>query len=368
MEADELIRAKAALLYFKHAKDKNAVREICTRLAFNRGFTHAVNRQISFVGFLLLDELDTYFSLRDKQQPPNPEFAFSEDFHAYEPALLEVVTEYFERFYAGIKGSWQAVTRRLSAADEQNTWGAFARYAATDSSAIPHVRAFVQEHADTIANPDLLLFLAKELPGSDTLKNVALRLLNSTREPEFMAAAEVLSQQFATHDDVRTYLANNIRLHHETGKIVAAVLGWPDLPILKTIFDRVIAHQASVGPAAGFQLKFLFRNIQNIGEFLKSVLLESEELRYQHRYFIKPLLARVGRDEDLQEYLLDILRHSEHTAYNVTCYALLAQAGARAAELTEWKETRQGYLGSYGYNIVENRVMSLSEVVRDVWY
>ncbi|SFQ79536.1 NACHT domain-containing protein [Hymenobacter arizonensis] len=368
LEADELIRAKAAVLYFKHAKDKNAVREACTQLAFNRGFTHAVNRQIAFVGFLLLDELDIYFSLRDEQQQPNPDFSFSEEYHAHEPPLLEVVAEYFDRFYAGIKGDWQAVARQHSAADEQSIWGAFARHAAVDSPAIPHVRAFVQMHANTIANPDLLVFLAKELPGSDTLKDAALRLLTSNREPEFMVAAELLSQQFAAHADVETYLDENIRLYHETGKIVAATLGWPTLPILKTLFDRVIDYQASVAPAAGFQLKFLFRDVSNISEFLWNVLAESEDRRYQHRYFIKPLLDRVRRDEDLQAYLMNTLRSSEHTAYKVSCYALLARTGTKASELAEWKDTQQEYLGSYGYNIVENRVMSLSEVVRDVWY
>ena len=370
-ETDDRLRCEAALRYFQLTPDQEAVRAVCTRLAFFRGMNHEANRQLAFVGFLLLDELPGYFALRDGQELANPGFTFNtkHGLHGHEVALIPVLAAHFDRLHAGITGDFSRITHRYFGPDkEQNIWGALAQYALLASPVIPYLQAYAAEYSATLHHPELLTLLAQTAPGSDLLKQLALRLVQSIEETEFLFAAEVLGRQFAAHPDVGNFIADIQDPYRETGKIITATLGWPTLPILVTLYEQAKGSQWHFTKPAIFHLKFLLRDVTNIAEFIAYTHTHSDELKVDHHHFIRPLLARVRRDDRLQDCLLTELQCNEHAAIQISCYALLNSGSDRTADLIEWKEGQQQSLDRYGYNIVENRVMSLADSIYEIWY
>ncbi|GAA3969917.1 NACHT domain-containing protein [Hymenobacter antarcticus] len=372
-ESDNLLRSEAAVQYFTGIKNAQPeiIRAICTRLAHIRYIGQETSRQIGFVGFLLLNDLPAYFALpKDSytHEKPSPAFEFENRFNKHEPILLKVLVEHFDVLYAGIQRNFEVIADSYALAEPQRIWGALAKHSTVDSPTAPYLLNFVEQHADTITNPDLLAWLATAAPGSQVLKRIALRMLESYKREESAYAGEVIGQQFMAYADVRALVATIEDTFCDTGKIVAACIGWPDLPQLRALFEKAIATQEYIDHDAGFNLKFLFRDVPNIMAFLAQVVTHEKDMRYHHRYFIQPLLARIVRDEFLQDSLMEELGRTSDMACKVSYYALLTRTNAKAADLAKWKQAQQSYLSSRGYNIVENRSMSLSETLREIWY
>lgn len=367
-EADDHLRCEAAVRYFQLAPDQEAVRTICSRLAFYRGTGHEANRQLAFIGFLLRGELATFFALHDdKEGAPNPEFRFSPDIYGYEAVLLPLLAEHFATVYAEIGGDWARIAQRHSQLDEENILSALANYALAGSALENHLLHYATTQADTLHHPSMLAFLARQQPGSDLVKKVALRLIESEREGEWHWAADVLAQQYVAHPEVYDAVAD-IHDSRSEGKILAATLGWPMLPKLAELFAACDAGQLRFDSVIRYALNFLFWDVTAVASFLTQVNDASNKLQLQHRSFVQPLLARVQRDKELQAHLLTALQDGTHPALTISAYALLEQTALYAADLAAWRSQPPTDLFEYGYNIVENRVMSLSEALHDIWY
>jgi hypothetical protein len=368
VEADDRLRCEAAVRYFQLSPDQEAVRAVCSRLAFYRGTGHEANRQLAFIGFLLRGELATYFALHDeKEGAPNPDFRFRSDIYGYEAVLLPLLTEHFATAYAEIGGDWARIAQRHSQIDEEDILSALANYALAGSLLENHLLQYATTHASTLHRPGMLAFLARQQPGSELVKQVALRLVQSEREGEWSWAANVLAQQYVTHPEVYDAVAD-IQDSRSEGKILAATLGWPMLPKLGELFAVSNSGQLQFESVIRYALNFLFWDVTTVASFLTKVRNASDELQLRHRFFVQPLLARVQRDKEVQAHLLTILQEGTHPALTISAYALLEQTARYAADLAAWRRQPPAGLAEYGYNIVENRVMSLSETLHDIWY
>lgn len=372
-EADDRLRCEAAVRYFQLEPNQETVQAVCSRLVFYRGTGHEANRQLAFIGFLLRGELAAYFALRDEQKQnqeqgePNPDFRFDPDTYGYEAVLLPLLAEHFAVVHAAIGGDWARIAQRHFQQEEEAILSALARYAPVGSPLESHLLQYIAGHAATLHRPGLLAFLARQQPGSELVRQVALRLVQSGQEQEMVWAADVLARQFATHPEVEDALTDLQDIRHE-GKILAATLGWPTLPRLRELFAASEAGQLRFDPHVRYALSFLFWDMAAITSFLNQVRDAPNELELRHRFFVQPLLARVQRDEQLQTHLLTILQDGTHPALTISAYALLEQTAHHATELAAWRKQPPAGLTDYGYNIVENRVLSLSETLHDIWY
>ena len=255
-----------------------------------------------------------------------------------------------------------------SSVDLQKIWGFFAKYSGESSSAFRYVRKFVSEQAEHIDDHNLVNFLSRIAPRGNVLKNILLEIVEKGNNSNMALAGRLLGRNFS--DDQQVYeIVRNIRGYEDYGKIIALCNGWPQDPVLKQLFDDLIINQYdSINEYAGFQLKFLFRDVENLIDFLHKVLSNVSHTQYHHRYFYIPLIERLRRDKQFVERLKKELLSTSRIGEKISFYNLLVQADGVDEEVKEWKKQELDNENGYGYDIVSNKVVCLSDVLYDYYF
>ena len=93
-----------------------------------------------------------------------------------------------------------------------------------------------------------------------------------------------------------------------------------DEPILKRIYDDLIEGQTPVDNYVGFNLKFLFRDIDNLTQFLKDNLTNTSEIKRYHKYFFIPMIERIKRDKNFSLAIKELLLSSNSMGEKISYY------------------------------------------------
>ena len=229
---------------------------------------------------------------------------------------------------------------------------------------------FISRNADSIDDRDLVQFLERTIPASKLLKTIALRLLSASDSSISVYAGQILAENFSNDNDVLSEVEKIDRLPPSDGRIVALSIGWPELPVLKDRFEEVKGQPFPFNEFAAYHLKFLFRDVDNILEFIENVLENYAEAQFFHINFISPLVKRVKRDQDLQEKIKEKLFVAELPSAKVSLYSITDFVNPRDKEVLDWKKSQidKQVNNVYGYNILTNEVTSLLEVLHTIQY
>ena len=160
----------------------------------------------------------------------------------------------------------------------------------------------------------------------------------------------------------------NVEPHGGSGKIIALCSGWSNEPILKKMFDDIIKNQSYVDNYVGFNLKFLFRDINNLTEFLKEIFTNTSDIKRSHRYFFIPMIERMKRDKDFSLAIKNLLLSSSSISEKISYYNLLSQVNLVDEDVTVWKNKMTDFKNDFGYDIVSNKTVRLKDVLHDYYY
>jgi len=135
---------------------------------------------------------------------------------------------------------------------------------------------------------------------------------------------------------------------------------------LKNFFDILVQNpDYHINRHVGYNLKFLFRDNENIMHFFKMAFDNYYETIRNHEFFIAPLRKRLERDIELQDLIKEELLSSTNTSMKISFYSILKSLHKAEGELRDWKNSmaNKKVLSEYGYNILENKTMSFIEAI-----
>lgn len=372
-EAESEVKGDMAICLFSHfQKDRvENVIEMSTPLVFGRGFDHEIQRNIAFTGFLIADKLEEYFSLKedDSKEPASPNSLFSD--YSLErntsSLIISSIMENFQRLFLLTGNNFAQLTQNSDNSKEiENIWGFFAKYSTKSSATYPYLIDYVSRKVDEITNQNIINFLNRVTPKNVHLKSILLRLLETNQTSNNASIGRLLGTNFK--DDQVYQMVKNIRHEGEVGKILALSNGWSDEPILRELFNSIVKDHIQVNHYVGFQLKFLFRDIDNLVMFLEENMIHSEDLIKLHRTFYPPMIDRLKRDSAFGQAIKNLLLNADSASKKISYYSLLSQCNLIDEEVKAWSEGITDYKNDYGYNIVTNRIVRLKDTLHDYYY
>ncbi|MDT3740972.1 MAG: NACHT domain-containing protein [Candidatus Kapabacteria bacterium] len=375
-EAEEEIKADMAICLFNHIKETNddKIIELCKPLVFARGFDYEVKRNIAFTGFLITKRLDEYFMIEDTESISKDKSRLLDIFHEYyykkssSGIMIKSIIDNFDYLISYTGKDFNSIVGHLKhTKDIEDIWGFFARHSSKSSPTYIHLMEFISKNSSTIQNYSIISFLNRTAPKSTVLKEILLRSINNTDRHNEILAGRLLGTNFKNDSQVYDEV-KNIAINGYFGKIIALCSGWSNEPILKEMFDDILKDKYYVDNYVVFNFIFLFRDINNLTEFLKRIFTNTSDIKRYHRYYIIPLIERLKRDKDFILAVKGLLLYSNSISEKISYYNLLSQVNMVDEEITSWKNKITDFKNDYGYDIVSNKTVRLKDVLHDYYY
>jgi len=367
-ESEDILKSTAAISYFNHLKnfDQKKIISICKNKVFYCGFDHVIQRQIVFCGYLLIHKLPAFFTLKDERTLgiANPSFDFEHSYKEMSSNMIKVLINNFEYLISEAGEDFHKLML-FDNPDPQKTWGFWAKHSDSLSPSFSHINKFINSNEKIIDNGDLISFLNRTAPKSTILKNIALRIIEKENSPNSALAGEILGENFNNNDKIYEIVSNVSDISVSGGKIVAMCVGWPDSTTLEDIYKKVRDTNCQVENYAAYHLKFLFCPTNDIMEFLNKVFLNYNEAKYHHALFIQPIMKRIEKDKKLQKLIHKKLLITTSASAQISFYSILNSINKIDDEVITWKEKIINNLknDAYGYNIMTNELVTVSEVL-----
>jgi hypothetical protein len=375
-EAEEEVMADMAVCLFNHIKETNVSKiiDLCKPLVFARGFDYEVRRSIAFSGYLISKKLDEYFEVEDVESNSKDKSRHLDIFNEYaykkssSRIMINSLIDNFDYLISSTDKDFNSIVENLEfRKDVEDIWGFFARHSTKSSPTYSHIMEFVSNNVSTIKNNSIISFLNRTTPRSPILKDILLRFINDAERRNGILAGRLLGTNFK--NDTQVYEeVKKIRDTWDSGRIIALCSGWSEEPILKTMFDDLVKSQTPVDNYVGFNLKFLFRDVSNLTDFLKNISINVGDIKRHHRFFFIPMIERLKRDKDFGLAIKELLLSSSSISEKISYYNLLSQVNMVDEDVTSWKNKITDFKNDFGYDIVSNKTVRLKSVLHDYYY
>ena len=198
------------------------------------------------------------------------------------------------------------------------------------------------------------------------MKEILLRFIDDATNHNGILAGRLLGTSFKNDNQVYEEV-KKVKHIWDSGRIMALCSGWSEEPILKEFFDDLIERQPPVDHYVAFNLKFLFRDVDNLTEFLMDTLTNANEAKSYHKCFFIPLIERIKRDRDFSLAIKKLLLSSNSMSEKISYYNLLSQVNIVDEDVTHWKNEINEFKNDFGYDIVSNEIVRLKDVLHDYY-
>jgi hypothetical protein len=373
-ESEDEIKTSAAILGFNILKlsDPNKIISICKEIVFARGFDYEIQRTIAFVGYLLTKRLPEYFKLEEEgsKNTANPRLPFEPSYKEPSRLLIKTLLDNFIYLYNEIAGDFNKLSEYKDPLN-QKAWSFWAKYSNKNSQSFDYISAYISNHEELITDKNLLNFLNRTAPQGIILKNICLKLVSENKNTnEAIFAGKILGKNFSKDEKVYHELINITNYLNEAGKIVALCIGWPDSPILEDIYDKIDNANYPIEEIVEYELKFIFKSSDKILKFLTTILTNDDEAKFEHRYYIYPLLRRLEKDNELQNKMIETLVRSDSSSIKVSFFEMINSIHKSEEKIVNWKKRQLEINGAqiYGYNILRNESTLLVSMFNRVTY
>lgn len=378
-ETEEEVMADMAVCLFNHMKETKVsiIIDLSKPLVFARGFDYEVRRSIAFSGFLISKKLDEYLEIEDVESNSKDKSRQIDIFNDYNyrksssRIMIKSIIDNFDYLISFAGKDFKSIVENLKFSKKvEDIWGFFARHSVKSSPTYNHIMEFISNNSTTIKNSSLISFLNRTTPKSPILKDILLRFINNSdrnSNNNEILAGRLLGTNFKNDSQVYDEI-KDAKLNGSSGKIMALCTGWPNEPILKEMFDDIVKNQYHVDDYVGFNLKFLFRDVNNLTEFLKAIFTNTSDIKRYHRYFFIPMIERMKRDKNFNLAIKELLLSSDSISEKISYYNLLSQVNMVDEEVTTWKNKITDFKNDFGYDIVSNKTVRLKDVLYDYYY
>ena len=335
-EAEEEIMGDMAVCLFNHIKETKAdkILELSKPIVFARGFDYEVKRNIAFTGYLIMGKLDEYLLIEGDDNPKEQSRMldiFSEQDYRKSSSgiMIKSIIDNFDYLFSFVGKDFKSIVDNLKfKKNTEEVWGFFARHSVKSSPTYNYIMEFITNNSSTIKNNSLISFLNRTAPKSPILKDILLRFINAKNNNRnnynVILAGRLLGANFNSDHQVYKEVSM-VKGVNDTGRIMALCNGWQEDPVLKKIFNDIVNNQIPVNNYISFNLKFLFREVSNLTEFIKGAFTSTGEFKRNHRYLYVPMIERLKRDKDFSLAIKELLLSSNSISEKISYYNLLAQ-------------------------------------------
>ncbi|WP_291728249.1 NACHT domain-containing protein [Bernardetia sp.] len=377
-EKEEEVMADMAVCLFNHIKKSNVnkIIDLSKPLVFARGFDYKIKRSIAFSGYLISEKLGDYFDVEDIESNSKNKSRHLDIFNYYtyrassSRIMIKSLIDNFDYLVSSTDKDLNVIIENLKLKkDAEYVWGFFARYSTRSSPTYSYIMDFISNNAATIRNNSIISFLNRTNPKSPILKEILLRFINDSDKRNRILAGRLLGINFKNDNQVYEEV-KKVRDSWDSGRIIALCNGWSDEPILKKMFDELVESQISVDVDnyVGFNLKFLFRDVDNLIDFLKNISVNAGDIKEYHKFFFIPMIERLRRDKNFGLAIKELLLSSTSINERISYYNLLSQANMIDEDITSWKNKITDFKNDFGYDIVSNKTVRLKDILHDYYY
>lgn len=375
-EEDGEIKADMAISLFNNIKEIGAdkIIELSKPLVFARGFDFEIRRNIAFTGYLISHRLEDYFLLEEEgtNKKPTPINIFTDYGYRRNNSgfMLKSLIDNFDYFISVVGKDFKSIMDNgiSSGKKIEEIWSFFAQHSFKSSPSYTHIMEYISNNNEVIVDNGLISFLNRTSPKSSILKEILLKIIDDPIARNKALAGKILGTNFK--DDNEVYKSvKKVEDYLDTGRIIALCNGWRDEPVLKEIFDEILKFDyRHVDDHVGFNLKFLFRDNDNLVGFLKDIFSDLERIKFYHNYFFLPMIERLNRDNKLVLEVKALLFSCTSISEKISYYNLLAQVNKVDEDVIIWKSKISDFKNDYGYDIVSNRTVRLKDILHDYYF
>lgn len=379
-EINASLKADLALCLFNHLKNNKQEEEIiklCEPLIFARGYDYEINRNIAFTGYLMTHRLNEYLTHSDEyNKNAKPEnILIDENSYGFDrytsDSICQLLVSEFEYLVSVVGEDLSLLRKSAFNEDIQHIWIILARYSDNASPTAPYILRYIENNINEINDRTLIHFLARLYPKLEVTRTILLRetILKESKNKAF--SGRLLGLVYSGDKKILARLTESkLDYLDDYGKVIALATGWEDAPILKDTFNSISTiiqnnDHFQVNYYISFHLKFLFRDIKNLMDFLNYALSETDEIKRLHNYFYNPLIDRLRKDKILVQEIKNKLILSQEINKVISYYNLLAKTNNIDNEIQQWKSSILERGEEYGFDIVSNKTIRLSELLNE---
>ena len=380
-EKDSVIQMASAIAYFEHMKDKNpdVVLERSNELVFAVGDCYESQRQIAFIGYLKINQLNEYFLLENpekyyadksrEERLANPYFRLFDSYRTNGNLANQILVDNFDVIYKATNGDLSKISQFGKDEFSQENWGFIAKISNKDSPTVPYIMDYMN-NLETIHDGNLMNFLIKNTTDKNQLKKILIEYVDSKNSAIAITCGKLLGDLFSDDKDIYHLVSNIEDVYQHEGRLMALCQGWANDKKLLDIFDELVKNQPRLSESLAFNLIMICGKPENILDFLADVLGNYHEFDYYHRFLYTPLIKRLKNDDELRRLIKTTLLNTQSISEKISFYALLDEIGAIDQEIIDWKNAMISNvdLNQFGYDITKNKLVSLDEVLIDLNY
>ena len=379
LEADAGVKTQMAIAHYRNlVRSGGGLVEARARLLKEiicYGPDHEERRQAAFCGLHILGTLDAMVTIPEVYQSGrHAHIKLSEGFRSNYP-LIEFILEHWTELHVVLREKfWECVSDR----DRMSDWATLCKLA--DNYPAPRAEAleFIREARTVAVRPQFLEFVARVQPRSALLRELCLQSLfaiGHQTENDPAKAIELLARDFSddsvTRDEIDSKMHRQFSMHGDRAIWALCEID-PDNSLLAEEMkqfrsncyvngewrihysvDMALICAGGTSEEASSVIRFLLRGCR-------------PNLRYFAPGFYRPILRRVGRDQDLQDSLWKSLQDTGNPSERGSFLSLLVAVQGLTPSLREWcrhqcDQPPDSIVASVGTDIVSGLVRPIGD-------
>jgi hypothetical protein len=328
------------------------------------GPDYEARRQAAFPGMLMLKKLNLLSSRKETIGATGQDIVIPFE-RGTNPNL--VLVEFIGRNWDEVKSllGEDLASKFTRPVDPNLFWKTMCLVGAQESSLRGELKLVLSSNESIAKTAPALSFLAKIEPGSARLRSLCFSAIRDQESishgwfDQAETAAFILADQFRQHDSVRDELLQSLNSHQFlTGMVIALCLGWPELSPLEDLYRDIEGTFPSLRHGAWVDYLFYAKSpVDRLLTGLQKNLGAAAIDVYDPRFFLKPLFARLRRDEESVNEIFQVLSESSDPVVKTSFPRILAETSGVTPALAQWclaelRRQRQVLPLEVGYDVI----------------
>lgn len=354
--------------FFKKNDAKTGLK-IAEKLSLSKGAYHDVDISLGLLGYMHYNKLDEYFKLVKEK-----DIRYSIQIRDYRGAFdvgeyyFKCLDLYFDHLYElfNLESNENSYWNRH---EKENLYKLLIKYHSDSFNSKSYIFNFIKDHYKNIKPVSFIHFLLDEYPNDSLTSQMIVDLIEGKKVNKTHSFSQGLKigKLYSGNDKIKNLLIQNIS-NNINLCLTALIIGWINEPIIDLYYTKYKEEKEFyLNDADVVYLLLLAKYTQeDVKSFLGRLVINERDIFEHQPHFINPLIYRINHDADLQEYIMGLLLKTNSHFEKLLYFSILKEIDYKSYIFDDWINTESNVEESslvIGYNIIENRYQSLSELI-----
>lgn len=329
-----------------------------------------VDIAIGLLGYVSLDKLDEYFSMRnDKHINYRFDFFDTDGAFGLKEEYFKYLDVHFEHFSKVFKlGANENILR--SVREEENLYKMLMRHHSDKFISKPYILKHVQKNYDNIYTFSYINFLLDEYPYHSFTDKVVIDIIKGDKKSDFhsFVVGSKIGKSYTGNEYIKNLLIENLNLNKELC-LAALLIGWNKDPIIDIYYKKDKNNELNIHDR-GIIYLLMFSRYSNddVISLLKRIENSNEDIFVHQPHLINPLIFKINEEIEIQDSILDSLLKAKSNFMIVLYFSILKEVSYKSEKLSDWLHEKSYCDKSnsiIGYNIIENTYQPLTYLINN---